>query len=173
MVVLVVFFLFKQKTAYEMRISDWSSDVCSSDLSIVTLKIVHGHVVQVNVLAGGDIARGKTDDLVVAMHGRAVRDVVYCDLVARRNGVGRYELFARYGSTGLDVASCDQNIVVRAEPYCHMPGIRPADGVGWHRDFLHHIVSCLFYGSGPERPLAAFSRQCKNSLLHKIKQVKW
>src|SRR3546814_9544530 len=28
-----MFFLFKQKTAYEMRISDWSSDVCSSDLS--------------------------------------------------------------------------------------------------------------------------------------------
>src|SRR3546814_11771706 len=29
----VVCFFFKQKTAYEMRISDWSSDVCSSDLS--------------------------------------------------------------------------------------------------------------------------------------------
>src|SRR3546814_10290613 len=29
----VGFFFFKQKTAYEMRISDWSSDVCSSDLS--------------------------------------------------------------------------------------------------------------------------------------------
>src|SRR3546814_10914304 len=29
----LVFFFFKQKTAYEMRISDWSSDVCSSDLS--------------------------------------------------------------------------------------------------------------------------------------------
>src|SRR3546814_1777199 len=28
----VWFFFFKQKTAYEMRISDWSSDVCSSDL---------------------------------------------------------------------------------------------------------------------------------------------
>src|SRR3546814_9620668 len=28
----VIFFFFKQKTAYEMRISDWSSDVCSSDL---------------------------------------------------------------------------------------------------------------------------------------------
>src|SRR3546814_959489 len=27
-------FFFKQKTAYEMRISDWSSDVCSSDLSV-------------------------------------------------------------------------------------------------------------------------------------------
>src|SRR3546814_303089 len=29
---MLVFFFFKQKTAYEMRISDWSSDVCSSDL---------------------------------------------------------------------------------------------------------------------------------------------
>src|SRR3546814_4778122 len=28
------FFFFKQKTAYEMRISDWSSDVCSSDLAV-------------------------------------------------------------------------------------------------------------------------------------------
>src|SRR3546814_6766544 len=28
----LLFFFFKQKTAYEMRISDWSSDVCSSDL---------------------------------------------------------------------------------------------------------------------------------------------
>src|SRR3546814_2564935 len=31
-VVSLLFFFFKQKTAYEMRISDWSSDVCSSDL---------------------------------------------------------------------------------------------------------------------------------------------
>src|SRR3546814_3590802 len=29
---MLLFFFFKQKTAYEMRISDWSSDVCSSDL---------------------------------------------------------------------------------------------------------------------------------------------
>src|SRR3546814_7294948 len=32
-VVFCMFFFFKQKTAYEMRISDWSSDVCSSDLT--------------------------------------------------------------------------------------------------------------------------------------------
>src|SRR3546814_7501186 len=32
MIVCFVVFFFKQKTAYEMRISDWSSDVCSSDL---------------------------------------------------------------------------------------------------------------------------------------------
>src|SRR3546814_6982887 len=34
-------FLFKQKTAYEMRISDWSSDVCSSDLLAVVHSGVH------------------------------------------------------------------------------------------------------------------------------------
>src|SRR3546814_5786870 len=35
------FFFFKQKTAYEMRISDWSSDVCSSDLISKVGKRLH------------------------------------------------------------------------------------------------------------------------------------
>src|SRR3546814_8143782 len=35
-----LFFFFKQKTAYEMRISDWSSDVCSSDLPHVAIVLV-------------------------------------------------------------------------------------------------------------------------------------
>src|SRR3546814_7287213 len=34
-----MFFFFKQKTAYEMRISDWSSDVCSSDLFALTIAV--------------------------------------------------------------------------------------------------------------------------------------
>src|SRR3546814_603121 len=43
-------FFFKQKTAYEMRISDWSSDVCSSDLGLVFGRVLphegcaHGNV---------------------------------------------------------------------------------------------------------------------------------
>src|SRR3546814_4273989 len=37
----VCFFFFKQKTAYEMRISDWSSDVCSSDLGELGRGIMH------------------------------------------------------------------------------------------------------------------------------------
>src|SRR3546814_12390627 len=32
---MICYFFFKQKTAYEMRISDWSSDVCSSDLKLL------------------------------------------------------------------------------------------------------------------------------------------
>src|SRR3546814_6084145 len=39
---IMLFFFFKQKTAYEMRISDWSSDVCSSDLTIPTRHLVRG-----------------------------------------------------------------------------------------------------------------------------------
>src|SRR3546814_8580153 len=39
---LMLFFFFKQKTAYEMRISDWSSDVCSSDLADATLLAAAG-----------------------------------------------------------------------------------------------------------------------------------
>src|SRR3546814_2241727 len=35
-----IFFFFKQKTAYEMRISDWSSDVCSSDLIILRPAVI-------------------------------------------------------------------------------------------------------------------------------------
>src|SRR3546814_4520418 len=36
--VIFLFFFFKQKTAYEMRISDWSSDVCSSDLLLLSIR---------------------------------------------------------------------------------------------------------------------------------------
>src|SRR3546814_10974467 len=46
---IVFFFFFKQKTAYEMRISDWSSDVCSSDLP-------RRHLLDVGRLAGAVVA---------------------------------------------------------------------------------------------------------------------
>src|SRR3546814_10274684 len=46
-------FLFKQKTAYEMRISDWSSDVCSSDLHQISQDLQWlGHTGQLNWVGG-------------------------------------------------------------------------------------------------------------------------
>src|SRR3546814_11375915 len=49
------FFFFKQKTAYEMRISDWSSDVCSSDLAaIVAGKEIDPHIAARIALAAGN-----------------------------------------------------------------------------------------------------------------------
>src|SRR3546814_5822083 len=47
----IVFFFFKKKSAYEMRISYWSSDVCSSDLHIVAPQVSGAYKV--------DISRGR------------------------------------------------------------------------------------------------------------------
>src|SRR3546814_5105880 len=65
-----MFFFFKQKTAYEMRISDWSSDVCSSDLR----RYVSG--------AGGGLLNVAGDllsgcPLLVYRGGDSGRDLVY------------------------------------------------------------------------------------------------
>ena len=40
----IAFLFFKQKTAYEMRISDWSSDVCSSDLTVDSGRGLEGSI---------------------------------------------------------------------------------------------------------------------------------
>src|SRR3546814_3172606 len=46
------FFFFKQKTAYEMRISDWSSDVCSSDLSAAA--IMASALIELSTVTAGE-----------------------------------------------------------------------------------------------------------------------
>src|SRR3546814_10099848 len=62
-----LFFCFKQKTAYEMRISDWSSDVCSSDLHRwigpfalrdreAEARVVRRAILEMRALGGGDVA---------------------------------------------------------------------------------------------------------------------
>src|SRR3546814_5966417 len=83
-VVVLVFFCFKQKTAYEMRISDWSSDVCSSDLEL-------GH--RVAILHG---FRCRDDSLGTA--ARAVRRDQDSEIKARpapEGGAGRRDVAAR------------------------------------------------------------------------------
>src|SRR3546814_3261843 len=66
-------FFFKQKTAYEMRISDWSSDVCSSDLA--EKLAAHGHQrpagkVQIHEIAlvanGGELAVQRVAPAMIA-----------------------------------------------------------------------------------------------------------
>src|SRR3546814_1321479 len=54
----MLFFFFKQKTAYEMRISDWSSDVCSSDLLLAALA---GLVNAIGFLAFGHVFLASPD----------------------------------------------------------------------------------------------------------------
>src|SRR3546814_3552342 len=49
-------FFFKQKTAYEMRISDWSSDVCSSDLIPAMIQNGGGAIVNLSSIAAQGVA---------------------------------------------------------------------------------------------------------------------
>src|SRR3546814_15502929 len=83
-------FFFKQKTAYEMRISDWSSDVCSSDLiydlwngrrsdgdlvSLGDLSVtVYVQVFNVSTSIGADVLRGRVQRFFV-VDKQAFRDV--------------------------------------------------------------------------------------------------
>src|SRR3546814_1773572 len=59
LVVCVIFFLLKQKTAYELRISDWSSDVCSSDLLAQDLFQLFQHALRIGLQAGEIVAAGR------------------------------------------------------------------------------------------------------------------
>src|SRR3546814_6994517 len=54
---LVLFFYFKQKTAYEVRISDWSSDVCSSDLRLLANAVQPRHAHEAPFRRGPQVDR--------------------------------------------------------------------------------------------------------------------
>src|SRR3546814_942 len=64
----VCFFFFKQKTAYEMRISDWSSDVCSSDLGSLLGHLALGPL----DVAGTEVEQGLGPDVGVVVHRGAL-----------------------------------------------------------------------------------------------------
>src|SRR3546814_8847841 len=68
----VCLFFFKQKTSYEMRISDWSSDVCSSDLRGVDFQSITDHLERMTRLiidiCGGQA--GPLDDQVINLPER-------------------------------------------------------------------------------------------------------
>src|SRR3546814_2141189 len=78
-----VVFFFKQKTAYEMRISDWSSDVCSSDLLLVEPAVLGDGGVRIGVRRV-DVEHGG-HGLELRRHRRADdRDLVALDHLGAR-----------------------------------------------------------------------------------------
>src|SRR3546814_13948801 len=67
-------FFFKQKTAYEMRISDWSSDVCSSDLHILeSARLEAGREARIDAGIGAELIR-RYHSRIEAFIDRAVVD---------------------------------------------------------------------------------------------------
>src|SRR3546814_5792286 len=63
----VLFFFFKQKTAYELRISDWSSDVCSSDLLCHACMVVCLHAASLRLMRYNVPEMGRCKRLHAAM----------------------------------------------------------------------------------------------------------
>src|SRR3546814_8141623 len=85
-------FFFKQKTAYDMRISDWSSDVCSSDLEAV--------------LAAAEAELQKAEANVAATSARARR---YQELVGA-NAVSRQNYDDAVAAQKIGRASCRESV---------------------------------------------------------------
>src|SRR3546814_4757024 len=83
-VVLSVFFS-KQKTAYEMRISDWSSDVCSSDLP--AQEVALGHVDVLGKRTEVDVVHGVAPGIAHHVPGIVVGVVVAVGVVRVRQAV--------------------------------------------------------------------------------------
>src|SRR3546814_7973893 len=69
------FFFFKQKTAYEMRISDWSSDVCSSDLEEPDVRDRAGQVDVAHALAA-HLGQGDLGAALLAHHAAVLHALV-------------------------------------------------------------------------------------------------
>src|SRR3546814_2706453 len=122
------FFFFKQKTAYEMRISDWSSDVCSSDLAtdIDALLACVTAGTRVVYLASPNDPTGtfSTRDEIARLHGSLPQDVLFV----------LDQAYAEYlqpdeADLGLELAKSAPNVLV-TRPFCKIYGLT-AERIGW------------------------------------------
>src|SRR3546814_3528938 len=95
--VLCLFFFFKQKTAYEMRISDWSSDVCSSDLPQVGgIVAIMPHNQRAAVSPGDEAVVAPAVDLQLVVV-ESVDQIAGDDAVRQRIALRRAERERRVG----------------------------------------------------------------------------
>src|SRR3546814_13988298 len=87
---MIFFFFFKQKTAYEMRISDWSSDVCSSDLYIKNLKGQEA----VLVFSGPNNLRKEVWEDYKANRKASRKPLCYWTIIDHLRAEGRYRVLS-------------------------------------------------------------------------------
>src|SRR3546814_3321199 len=85
---LFFFFFFKQKTAYEMRISDWSSDVCSSDLACSKRADNNCVVASQNQINQQDLSKSRKDRRIIEI-GKIMDDARPYFRRSSRHGNGR------------------------------------------------------------------------------------
>src|SRR3546814_1767311 len=102
-----LFFFFKQKTAYEMRISDWSSDVCSSDLLFGTTGA-----------AAEPIDKGNIADGICRYFGKLVVPDFQA-AVGKRRFIGRAEQtsYIVFGRLAFGDFACNRCFALGAETF--------------------------------------------------------
>src|SRR3546814_13102087 len=117
--IIVLFFFFKQKTAYEMRISDWSSDVCSSDLAT---KLVKGYLGTNNIDTNSRLCMSSAVSAYTKTLGEDAVPVTYedidqadCFLVAGANTAWRPPIIFRRVDARLQAKPEARMVVVRSE----------------------------------------------------------
>src|SRR3546814_7568312 len=98
MVMSFVVFFFKQKTAYEMRISDWSSDVCSSDLTIQQVRCHAPDLTTIGSIFLRAHQRPQAQRLHQALHSLVIDHIT--------------SLAQRHRNTSIAVAALDRKSVV-------------------------------------------------------------
>src|SRR3546814_6575123 len=129
------FVFFKQKTAYEMRMSDWSSDVCSSDLGCIMVRQCHSNTCPVGVCVQDEALRKKftgTPEKVVNLFSFMAEEVreILARLGARSLNeiIGRTDLLKQVSRGAAHLDDLDLNpLLVRAEAgdlpsYCTLLG---------------------------------------------------
>src|SRR3546814_4713035 len=89
----VFVFFFKQKTAYEMRISDWSSDVCSSDL--------HGRQCKAEIVGGQHWVRRQSQQTFTQQAQRDLRVGAFEHRAGQAQQYVAPSLVARHAATGI------------------------------------------------------------------------
>src|SRR3546814_11919488 len=129
--VCVRFFFCKQKTAYEMRISDWSSDVCSSDLLLEQLQERAIGIVQQVARQQCDRAvhRDRFVDFAIAPESAAAT-VEQPQYPVRRGGAVAQEAAVVIGQARAAIAQCAPEtgaalVFARHEPACLPPHGKP------------------------------------------------
>src|SRR3546814_20076788 len=117
----IIFFFFKQKTAYEMRISDWSSDVCSSDLGLYVeepeaVEITDGVLYRARIAIPARVPVGRfTAETFLIQHGRVLAAAVR-EIDIRKSDFARFVASAAenasilYGLTEIGSVSCREPV---------------------------------------------------------------
>src|SRR3546814_17230303 len=134
----IIIFFFKQKTAYEMRISDWSSDVCSSDL-FGGEEILHRFLLHI-------LARKLAETYALARH-------------VARAGIGRHAQDEVAEIYRLAVMIVQASMVNHLQQYVEQGGMRLFDLVEHHHAMRLLVDLCgepaaLIITAIPRRPPA-------------------